>query len=136
MNKFANLWPDELGTMEPLRDLGYAPEVKLSDMVATVLAAHEDRNVSAAEAFKAIDNMSDDSKLTLNRSKIEKYVRNHVARGREDYGDGGQGTMLVDRLMEELDTDKDGIISWLSFSEWNRRNSVENVVSQLTKTKK
>ena len=137
MNKFANLWPDDLGTTEPMRDLGYAPEVKLSDMVSTVLASHEDRNVSAAVAFKAIDSMSDDSNLTLNRGKIEKYIRNHVVRGREDYGDSGQGAVdsIVDRLMDELDTDKDGIISWLSFSEWTRRNSVENVVSQLSRAK-
>ena len=25
MNKFANLWPDELSGAEPLRDLGHAP---------------------------------------------------------------------------------------------------------------
>jgi hypothetical protein len=137
MNKFAHLWPDDLGTTEPLRDLGYAPEVKLPDMVATVLAAHEDRNVSAAQAFKAIDSMSDDAKLTLTRDKIEKYVRKHVVRGREDYGDSGQGAVdgIADRLMEQLDPDKDGKIDWLSFSEWNRRNSVEQVVSQLSRAK-
>ena len=28
MNKFANLWPDELDESAPLRDLGYAPEVR------------------------------------------------------------------------------------------------------------
>jgi threonine 3-dehydrogenase len=127
MNKFANLWPDELGTTEPLRDLGYAPEVKLPDMVATVLAAHEDRNVNAAEAFKAIDG---DGTLVLNKSKIEKYIRKHVLRGREDYANSGQTGLdsVVDRLMTELDTDKDGLISWATFSEWNRRNTVEQVV--------
>ncbi|KAH8099167.1 L-threonine 3-dehydrogenase [Aureococcus anophagefferens] len=35
MDKFAKLWPDELATEEPLRDLGYKPEVGLEEMVAT-----------------------------------------------------------------------------------------------------
>lgn len=127
MNKFAHLWPDDQETTEPLRDLGFSPEVKLSDMVATVLAAHEERNVSAAEAFKAIDG---DGTLTLNRTKIEKYVRKHVVRGREDYGDSGQAALdsVVNRLMSELDTDNDGLVSWATFSEWNRRNTLEQVV--------
>merc|ERR1740117_336522 len=54
MNKFANLWPDELDVTAPLRDLGYAPEVRLEDMVRIVLEEHEDRNELAAEAFKDI----------------------------------------------------------------------------------
>ena len=29
--------------------------------------------------------------------------------------------MVVDQLVDELDTDKDGLISWEEFSEWNRR---------------
>ena len=52
MNKFANLWPDELDTTAALRDLGYSPEVDLETMVKTVLEAHEERNVQAAEHFK------------------------------------------------------------------------------------
>ena len=81
--------------------------------------------------------MSDGADLILNRQKIEKYIGKHIVRGREDYGDGGQGAVkaIADRLMEELDTDKDGVISWLSFSEWNRSNSVEQVVSQLSRAK-
>lgn len=52
MNKFAHLWPDELATGAPLRDLGYSPRVSLSGMVDKILAAHEVRNVTTAEAFK------------------------------------------------------------------------------------
>merc|ERR1712159_854583 len=55
MNKFANLWPDELSTEEAKRDLGYSPRVGLSEMVSFVLDAHEERNMSTAEAFKSID---------------------------------------------------------------------------------
>ena len=40
---------------EPLRDLGYAPSVGLQEMVGVVLAAHDDRNLSTAEAFALID---------------------------------------------------------------------------------
>jgi threonine 3-dehydrogenase len=128
MNKFAHLWPDELATEEPMRDLGYSPEVNLSDMVARVLASHEERNVSAASAFKTIDG---DGSLIINRSKMEQYIRKHVVRGREDYGDSGQAAVrvIVDKLMDELDTNKDGHISWATFSEWNRRHTVEQVVA-------
>ena len=47
--------------------------------------------------------------------------------GREDYSETGQSAVdgFVDSLMEELDPDKDGVVSWAEFSEWNRRNSME-----------
>ena len=126
MNKFAQLWPDELATDEPLRDLGYAPEVGLADMVANVLAAHEQRNESTAEAFKTLDVDSDG---ILSREDIESHVRKHLVRGREDYAHSGQEAVgaAVDKLMDEM-ANKDGLISWGTFSEWNRRNTVENVV--------
>ena len=128
MNKFANLWPDELDVTAPLRDLGYSPEVGLKEMVATVLVAHEDRNVNAAEAFKAID---EDGSLALNRDKLERYIRKYEVRGRESYKQTGQSAVnsLVDSLMEELDGDKDGVISWSTFSEWNRTNSFDQYIS-------
>ncbi len=47
----------------------------------------------------------------------------------------GAVTVIVEKLMEELDADKDGQVPWLAFSEWNRRNSVEQVVSQLSRAK-
>merc|ERR1719223_1985436 len=77
MNKFATLWPDELDTTAPLRDLHYAPEVKLADMVATALGAQEARNESSAAAFKTID---DDGTLTLTREKLEKFIRKYEVR--------------------------------------------------------
>ena len=87
--------------------------------------------MTAADAFKAIDS---DGKLVLTRAKLEQYVRKHVVTGRQDYGDRGQGAvdMIVSKLVQELDTDKDGKIEWREFSEWNRRSSVEQVVAQLS----
>ena len=32
---------------------------------------------------------------------------------------------FVDELMDELDTNRDGVVSWGTFSEWSRRNSLE-----------
>ena len=124
MNKFAKLWPDDLSSEEPLRDLGYSPKIGLSDMVDKVLLAHEDRNYQTAQAFKEIDA---DGTGTLTRSEIENHVRKYLVRGREDYSQTGQDNVngLVDKLMDELDTDKDGVVSWGTFSDWNRRNSVE-----------
>ena len=100
-------------------------------MVASILAAHDDRNVSTAEAFKAIDSDGDG---TLNRDNIEQHIRKHLVRGREDYAQPGQTAVeeIVDRLMDELDTNKDGLVSWRTFSEWNRSNSVEQVVSAIS----
>ena len=124
MNKFANLWPDEVSATEPMRDLGYAPQVDLPGMVRRVLAAHEDRNHRTAQAFKTIDG---DGSGRLTRSAIEAHVRKYLVRGREDYSETGQSRVeaFVDDLMVQLKADKDGYVSWQSFSEWNRRNSME-----------
>ena len=99
-------------------------------MVANILAAHDERNVEAAEAFKAIDSDGDG---TLSRDNIEQHIRKHLVRGREDYAQTGQAAVeeIVDRLMDELDTNKDGLVSWRTFSEWNRSNSVEQIVQSL-----
>jgi len=130
MNKFANLWPETLNSSEPLRDLGYAPEVGLSEMVSFVLQAHEDRNSYTAEAFKAMDK-DGDGILTL--KDIEGHVRKRLVRGRTTSYNTGQGAMelVMNQLMSELDTNKDGLISWGTFSEWYRNNSVEQVVKRI-----
>jgi len=96
-------------------------------MVTKVLAGHEERNGSAAAAFKAIDI---DGTNTLDRAKLEKHIRKHLVRGREGYKNTAQSAVgaLCDLLMDELDTDKDGFISWTTFSEWNRSNSIEKVL--------
>jgi len=128
MNKFANLWPDELSTAEPLRDLGYSPEVGLSDMVAHVLKAHEERNLKTVLAFNTIDTDGTGRRTgVLNREQIEAHIRTYVVKGREDYAHTGQDAVgdLVDKLMVELDPNEDGAVSWASFSEWNRRSSLD-----------
>jgi len=124
MNKFANLWPDDLSVVEPSRDLGYSPHVDLPAMVSRVLAAHEDRNYVAAQAFKSIDS---DGGGKLTRAAVETHVRKYLVRGREDYSETGQSAVdeFVNNLMTSLGADADGVVSWTSFSEWNRRNSME-----------
>lgn len=127
MNKFANLWPDDLSTREPLRDLGYAPKVGLPEMVEKVLRSHEDMNMRTALAFKAMDA---DSSGTLSIEEVEKYVRRYLIRGREDYAQvlGGHVGPVTSRLMKDLDPRNSGVVSWATFSEWNRRNSVQNIL--------
>eukprot|EP00658_Telonema_sp_P-2_P056003 TRINITY_DN44501_c0_g1_i1.p1 TRINITY_DN44501_c0_g1~~TRINITY_DN44501_c0_g1_i1.p1 ORF type:complete len:500 (+),score=99.64 TRINITY_DN44501_c0_g1_i1:160-1659(+) len=132
MNKFANLWPDHLDTTAPLRDLGYSAEVKLGQMVKTVLEAQEERNMLTAAAFKAIDT---DGTATLHRDELEAYLlKFHITglgEGRELHRYSGEQTavrVLADRLMNELDTNRDGQISWQTFSEWSRSNNLDHVV--------
>jgi len=127
MNTFANLWPDELSTGEPLRDLGYAPRVGLADMVEKVLMSHEDRNMRTALAFKEMDL---DRSGKLERWEIERHIRKYLVRGREDYSRTGQNAVgaVVNKLMRELDPNFQGLVSWATFSEWNRRNTVEDFV--------
>ena len=31
-------------------------------------------------------------------------------------------------MLKSIDTNQDGVVSWLTFSEWNRRNSVEDEI--------
>ena len=130
MNQFANLWPDELSDREAKRDLGYSPSVGLSDMVERVLLAHEERNMQTAASFNEMDI---DGTGQLARWEVEAHVRKYLVRGRESYGRTGQQNVgaVVDKLMKELDTNMDGLISWQTFSEWNRRNSVEHIVSSM-----
>eukprot|EP00946_MAST-07B_sp_MAST-7B-sp1_P001881 g1881.t1 len=125
MNKFANLWPDELSEEEPLRDLGYKPEITLSDMVSHVLNEHDLRNRRTADSFKAM--ISDSSVGELTRNEMESHVRKYLVRGREEYKRTGQGEVsrFVDKLMSTLDTNNDGKISWATFSEWSRTHSME-----------
>ena len=47
MDAFARAWPDTLSGDAAARDLGYAPEVGLEEMVARVLAAHSERRAQA-----------------------------------------------------------------------------------------
>jgi len=125
MNKFAHVWPDALSTVEAQRDLGYAPAVDLSAMVTRVLRAHEERNLKTAAAFREIG--SADNHGRLNRVQITSYVRKYLVRGREQYSETGQSAVdgFVEQLMVQLDKTGDGYVSWLNFSEWNRRNSLE-----------
>ena len=124
MNRFAQLWPDELSGVDPLRDLGYEPEVDLPSMVTQVLAAHEERNLKTAQAFKEMD---EDGSGSLTRATIETHVRKYLVRGREDYSETGQSAVegFMEELMAQLDPDADGVVSWEEFSEWNRRTSME-----------
>ena len=125
MNRFAHLWPDELGTTETLRDLGYSPRLGLSDIVSSVLAAHERRNARCAAAFGAI---TPEGAVSFDRAAIEEHVRTYLACGREDYAARDAARELAGRLMDDLDADGDGIVSWGSFSEWSRRHSMEEVL--------
>jgi hypothetical protein len=135
MDRFAKLWPDDLATEEPLRDLGYKPEVKLEEMVANVLAAHDERNVETAKAFREMDSDGDG---TLSRIDVEKHIRRYLVRGRSGQSIGDPNIMgqsmqadvgdMVDRFMDKLDKNKDGLISWQAFSEWNRSNTVAKFV--------
>ena len=127
MNKFANLWPDSLSPAEPRRDLGYVPDAGLSVVVANVLAAHEERNKRTAAAFKDIDR---DGTGEITRHEMEAHVRKYLVSGREEYSHTGQDgvAVFVDNLMQELDTNNDGKVSWYTFSEWNRVNSVESKI--------
>ena len=110
--------------VETLRDLDYKPEVDLQTMVSKVLGAHEDQNAKTAQAFKELD---EDGSGMLTRETIETHVRKYLVRGREDYSETGQSAVdgFIEELMAQLDPNGDGVVSWLEFSEWNRRTSME-----------
>jgi len=131
MAKFARLWPDELATEEPLRDLGYKPEVGLADMVSSVLDAHEHRNERAAKDFQDIDHDGDG---VVTRADIETHIRKFLVSGRENFEHAAQEDVdaTVDSFMAEM-KDTDGRISWERFSEWNRNNTFGDFVRKALK---
>ena len=121
----------ELAVAEPLRDLGYEPSVGLQEMVEVVLAAHGERNLSTAEAFAAIDT---DGSGSLTRAELEMFVRKYCVQGRERgeymYRRQDAITQQVDLAMSELDTNNDGIVSFSTFQEFSRDNSLESLVDK------
>jgi len=126
MNTFAKLWPDELSTEAPLRDLGYKPDVGLEEMVASVLKTHDARNETSANDWMTIDRNGDG---TVTRKDIELHVRRFLSAGRSTYGHSDQYNVIatVDKFMAEFN-DTDGLISWQKFSEWNRANNIVDFV--------
>mmetsp|Transcript_2880 Transcript_2880/g.8710 ORF Transcript_2880/g.8710 Transcript_2880/m.8710 type:complete len:484 (-) Transcript_2880:56-1507(-) len=128
MARFSELWPDELATEEPLRDLGYKPETDLETMVRRVLRAHERRNELAAHDWKDMD-VDGDGHIT--RADVERHIRKFLVLGREEFAHRGQEDVLktVDRFMSEFD-DQSETIPWDDFSDWNRSNSFESFVKK------
>ena len=133
MNKFAHLWPNNLSLMEPKRDLGYAPKVGLPEMVKTVLNAHTTRQQRHVSVFESLDV---DGNGFVDRAEMEKYIRKHMVEGRESGGyvfrrQDSVG-IILNKTMEELDTNNDGLISLPTFQEWSRHNSIKGMVSEHT----
>ena len=131
MNKFANLWPDELSTEEPFTDLGYSPSIGLKEMVEHVLTAHNSRQQAQAEVFASIDADKDG---VLDRSDLERYIRKHLVSGREQGGyvfrrQDGVDTIL-DSVIGELDLNNDGIVQLWEFQEWSRSNSLDRMIEK------
>ena len=127
MDKFAKLWPDELATEEPLRDLGYKPEVGLEEMVATVLKSHQDRNEITAKDFMAIDHDGDG---VVTRDDIEQHISKFLVEGRhsDNATDDEDVKRAVDDFMLGEMHDTDGRISWEKFSEWTRHHDFGDFV--------
>lgn len=130
MNNFAHLWTDELSTAEPLRDLGYSPRVGMSEMVASVLKAHQKRLTANEQKFKELDSSGDGS---IDRAELERYVRRYLERSMHARAYGrplDALNELFDLAMSELDTNRDGLISLGTFQEWSRTNSVDRMVDR------
>lgn len=98
-------------------------------MVSTVLAAHEERNAKTALEFKRMDAHEDGK---IDRRELESYFR-YMVRGREDYVHRRKDAVrdAVDKLFKQLDTNQDGYVTWHTFSEWNRRHSVEALADEV-----
>ena len=86
--------------------------------------------MDTAEKFKEMDADGDG---ILTWEDIESHVRKRLMRGRTSSYATGQAAIetVMGKLMEELDTNKDGLVSWATFSNWYRHNSVEQVVKTI-----
>ena len=96
-----------------------------------MLAAHVERNEATIKAFAAIDT---DGNGQLTRAELEAFIRKYLVRGRErrEYVYRREDAIgaMVENAMEQLDTNNDGIISWRTFQEFSRSNSLEQLVDQ------
>lgn len=131
MAKFARLWPDTLSTTEPLRDLGYAPQVAVPKMVETCLEAHAYRKMRAEAFFRAIDA---DRNGLLDKTEISHFMVTHLIKGREERGWLIQREDLVEemasKVITEMDLNGDSLVSSEELFEWCRRNTFNGLVEQ------
>lgn len=130
MLKFSKLWPDTLSTDEAKRDLDYEPEVNLPRIVASVLNSHSSRRLSNKAAFRSIDTCDSGR---INPKMLEKYVSKYLVRGREqyEYSPVRRQDMVVDivkEAMEQMDLDKDGVVSMQNFMQWSCTQNLETLV--------
>ena len=129
VNKFANLWPDSLSTIEAERDLKFQPRVGLPEMVDAVLAGHEKRRSRAKAAFEAADA---DGNEILEKPELEELLKSFV-RVPKHY-ESRRGTLLheiVEKSFEKMDLNKDGKISFEEFEIWSKTNSLKDLINEL-----
>ena len=68
---------------------------------------------------------------------MERYIRKHLVQGREQGGyvfrrqDGVDA--ILNKLMKELDSNNDGLISWGGFQNWSRMNSLDVMIDTYAK---
>ena len=128
MAKFAKLWPDSLGTREPLDDLGYQPMFGLSEMVKVVLHAHGERSAVTRSTFQEIDANVDG---VLQRSEVESFLRGHMVNGREKHGWVIRRqdiiSELIDQVMGQMDRTGDGVVRMPDFEQWSKVHSLRTV---------
>lgn len=134
MNKFANLWPDNLCEKAPRRDLGYSPKVGLREMVAHVLVAQEERLARSKIRFRVID---EDNDGQLTRTEMKDFLSQtlHVPYGISDDVKAGLCEELVERAFSETGCSEDGCMSYPTFHNWTKRTSIYEFVHNFAEEK-
>lgn len=134
MNKFANLWPDDLSKKEPKEDLNYSPKVGLREMVAHCMTAHEERLARSRVAFRVVDA---DGNGTFGKGELQDFL-NELLEVPESMPSALKGIFceeLTDRAFEEMDLNKHGRISYSEFHVWCKRNTLCDSVRRFVQEK-
>lgn len=134
MNKFAQLWPNTLSKTEPQEDLGYMPRIGLREMVAHCMIAHEERLARSRVVFRLAD---EDGDGWLQKQEMEKFLNELLYTPEET--DASKRQELVDELVERAFQDidcPDGKISYPTFHNWMKRNTICNLVKTFSEEKR
>lgn len=130
--------PNSLAAAEAHRDLSYKPQMTLSQIVGQILAAHAKRTAMISETFSQMD-QNDNG--TLERDELEqRLLRLMGGSARRSMGRCVRTTQLctelVDKALEEIDTNQDGRISWEEFQTWSSCNTFKGMMDGFLEEKR
>merc|ERR1739845_117200 len=113
---------------------GYSPRIGLREMVAHVMIAHEERLARSRVVHRLVDEDGDGS---ISRSEMKTFLTEllHVPESTPADFRNALSEELVERAFEDVGCSHDGLISYPTFHQWTKRNSLCDFVNNFMEEK-